>query len=113
MDTYQAIYDAVRSRISNGDIGSAVESAIHTANLSHYAEMAAENSRMVMAEYARPSVLFKPKVFIDGNSWCALYGENLHDGVAGFGCSPDEAMLDFDLNWSTKLAAAPKPGEQP
>lgn len=50
-----------------------------------------------------PSVLYRPRLFIDGNQWCALYGENLQDGVAGFGDSPAEAMLEFDRNWNKKL----------
>ena len=33
--------------------------------------------------------------------WCALYGDNLQDGVAGFGRSPEEAMADFDKNWKS------------
>jgi len=50
-----------------------------------------------------PHVLMRPKVFLDGDKWCALYGDNLQDGVAGFGESPSEAMTDFDKNWSIKL----------
>jgi hypothetical protein len=42
-------------------------------------------------------------VFIDGDKWCALYGENLQDGVAGFGDSPALAMADFNKNWSAKI----------
>lgn len=99
MDTYQAVYDAVRSRISNGDIGAAVESAIRDANIAHYAEMIAENYRSVASQQERPSVLFRPALFIDGDQWCALYGANLQDGVAGFGNSPNAAMLAFDANW--------------
>lgn len=52
----------------------------------------------------RPSVAFKPRLSIDGDKWCALYGDNLQDGVAGFGDSPAEAMLDFDRNWNAKLS---------
>jgi hypothetical protein len=107
-DSYQAIYDAVRSRIGNGDIGAAIESAMRDANFSHHAEMAAEAVRYAVSQYDRPCVLFRPKVFIDGNQWCALYGENLQDGVAGFGDSPNEAMHQFDLAWATKLIAAPE-----
>lgn len=33
MDTYQPIYDAVRSRLSNGDIGAAIESALRSENI--------------------------------------------------------------------------------
>lgn len=54
-------------------------------------------------EYSRPSVMFRPRVNIDGNQWCALYGENLQDGVAGFGDSPDAAMRDFDEQWRRPL----------
>lgn len=50
-----------------------------------------------------PSVLYRPRIFIDGDKWCALYGDNLQDGVAGFGDSPAEAMYDFDQNWTKKL----------
>ncbi|MER1644682.1 hypothetical protein KC875_08780 [Enterobacter hormaechei] len=39
-DTYQAVYDAVRSRISNGDIGSAVENVMRAENVGHYFQMA-------------------------------------------------------------------------
>lgn len=55
----------------------------------------------------RPSVLFRPELSLDGNSWCALYGLNLQDGCAGFGDSPDLAMLDFDRKW-TKIRKSEK-----
>lgn len=103
MDSYQAIYDAVRSRINNGDIGSAVESAIRDANMSHYVEHAMSAIHIAAAEYERPSVLFRPKLSIDGDQWCALYGENLQDGVAGFGDSPAKAMYDFDRQFQKEL----------
>ena len=47
----------------------------------------------------RPSSIYKPKIFKDGNQWCALYGYNIQDGVAGFGNSPALAYEDFDRNW--------------
>lgn len=103
MDTYQPIYDAVRSKIGNGDIGAAVAAAMRDANLSHYAEMAGNAVHCAAGEYERPSVLFRPKVFVDGGSWCALYGDNLQDGVAGFGDSPAKAMWDFDRAWQKDL----------
>ena len=103
-DSYQAIYDAVRSRISGGDVGQAVESAIREANLSHHAAMAADVVREAAAEQCRPSVLFRPALSIDGDQWCALYGDDLQCGVAGFGDSPAEAMLDFDRQWATRCS---------
>lgn len=98
-DTYQAIYDAVRSRISNGDIGSAVESAIRDAGISHYANMAAESIRVLASEYERPSVIFKPRIFPDGNQWCCLYGENIQEGIVGWGETPAKAAYQFDAEW--------------
>lgn len=58
----------------------------------------------VAASMQRPSVLFRPAISMDGNMWCALYGDNLQDGVAGFGASVAEAMADFDKNWNSDQA---------
>jgi hypothetical protein len=52
-----------------------------------------------------PSYMYRPKLSIDGNQWCALYGENLQEGVAGFGDSPEKAYLDFDRAWFRPLPA--------
>jgi len=58
----------------------------------------------------RPSFALKPRVFPDGNMWCALYGENLQEGVAGFGETPEAAACDFDNNWwGQKLNIPPRP----
>lgn len=98
-DSYQAIYEATRSRINNGDVGSAVSSAIRDMNLTHYAMQAKEEIAYAAYEYMRPSVIYRPRIFRDGDKWCALYGENLHDGCIGFGDSIADAMSDFDVNW--------------
>lgn len=52
-----------------------------------------------------PHVLMRPRLLIDGGKWCALYGENIQDGVAGFGGSPEEACADFDASWCAPLRA--------
>ncbi len=51
---------------------------------------------------ARPSVVLKAKVYPDGDMWCALYGDNIQEGVCGFGKTPDKACRDFDNNWKTQ-----------
>lgn len=56
----------------------------------------------------RPFMMLKPVMFIDGNQWCALYGANIQDGVAGFGKSPDAASWDFDRVWNASLPDPPK-----
>lgn len=39
----------------------------------------------------------KPKLslFQDGGRWCVLYGDDLQDGISGFGMTPDEAITQF------------------
>jgi hypothetical protein len=101
-DTYQAVYDAVRSRISNGDIGFAVSQAMRNAGIDHAAEMANRSVQSAVAQYERPSVLFRPKVFLDGDQWCVLYGEDIQSGVCGFGDSPYAATYAFDAAWYKK-----------
>lgn len=56
---------------------------------------------------ASPAFHLRPRLSIDGNKWSALYGENLQDGVAGFGDSPAEAYADFDRIWFEKLSSRP------
>lgn len=60
-----------------------------------------------MYDYAcrmnEPFALYHPRLFIDGNQWCALYGENIQDGVAGFGNSPENAAMDFNREWSKSI----------
>lgn len=73
--------------------------------IAHEARMAGAAIQAEAGAHERPSAIFRPRLSIDGNQWCALYGDNLQDGVAGFGASPADAMWDFDRNWSTKLGA--------
>ena len=49
----------------------------------HAATTAGEEVRATVSEYARPSVVWKPKLCVDGNQWCALLGDSLQEGVAG------------------------------
>jgi len=66
-------------------------------------EVAAQAYRHIDECMTEPSVLYRPGLSIDGNQWCALYGEDLQNGCAGFGDSPELAMLDFNRNWWKKL----------
>lgn len=101
MDSYQAVYDAVRSKLSNGNVGDAVERvAREMFDISHTVHIL-QGEFCAVAEYAiRPSVLYRPSLAPDGSKWCALYGEDLATGVAGFGDTPAQAMADFDQAWA-------------
>jgi hypothetical protein len=109
-DTYQAVYDAVRSKISGGDVGAAIrEVAWQAFDISHAKEWVKDELICAAREMQRPSVLYRPAICIDGNMWCALYGDNLQDGVAGFGDSPAGAMADFDAAWGAKFSDRAQP----
>ena len=103
-DNYQAVYDAVRSRFY-GDFAGAFERALSSGiDFSHARMMLQEQIYAVGYEHSRPSAVFRPSIGRDGNKWCALYGEDLMDGVAGFGDTPEEAMAAFDKAWKTERA---------
>ena len=101
-DNYQAVYDAVRSRLQGCDVGVAIQRAFDISGLIHQASNAIQS---IEFEHVRPSVLYRPSISIDGNKWIALYGDNLQDGVAGSGDSVGEAMLSFDNAWFEKLGS--------
>ena len=66
-----------------------------------------DNYAVAMYEYGcmmcEPFTVYRPRLFIDGDQWCALYGDNIQDGVAGFGASPQKAVEDFNRNWNNEL----------
>jgi len=82
-------------------------------NAGHSASMAIVSAAN---QHARPSAVFKPSIYPDGTMWCALLGENLMEGVAGFGDTPEAAAIAFDKNWmtgKTPAAIAKAEGETP
>lgn len=96
-DSYQAIYDAVRSRISNGDIGQVIQDvAWQQFDISRLLPHAQQEIYVVSEAMTRPSVLHRPTLSADGTMWCALLGDDLQVGVAGFGETPAAAMAAFD-----------------
>jgi len=73
-DSYQAIYDAVRSRISNGDVGRAITDVAHRAfDISHTVAMLHQEFSITAYEMRRPSVLFRPTIIPDGSRWSAHF----------------------------------------
>jgi len=106
-DTYQPIFDAVCSRIGHPDIAGAIERvARQSFDISHqmaclYGDisMATEHWAEAGRQQQRPFMLLRPRMMPDGNRWCALYGDNLQEGVSGFGDTPNEASVQFDAEW--------------
>lgn len=65
--------------------------------LTHYADMADRraqgNEYEVLVLRLMKELAIVP--FKDGDQWCALYGEDLQAGIAGFGNTPFLAMADL------------------
>lgn len=104
-EIYDATYNAVRSRISHCDLDSVFQRWL---NSQSFDWKMANKIEEVGNEQMRPSVLLRPSISRDGDQWCVLYGENLHDGIAGFGKTPIEAFSDFDNKYFHDLTIAPK-----
>ena len=79
--------------MKHDDSNMAAQAICHAADVSKMAWQEAAYEQM------RPSVVFKPALSRDGDMWCALFGDNLQEGVAGFGESPAKAMWAFDTAW--------------
>ncbi len=71
--------------------------------ISHAAYMIQNSWQEAAWASSYPSVVYKPTMSLDGDQWCALYGENLQVGIAGFGDSPSLAMAAFDKEWTKKV----------
>ena len=54
-------------------------------------------------ELRRPSLMFSPRISLDGDQWCVLLGDNLQDGVCAFGSSPEIAFWNFDIEFSKEI----------
>ena len=69
--------------------------------LTHY-DYEAASCRSEAAQLLQETTLvsqLKPIFSKDGNQWCFLYGENIQEGISGFGDTPWLAMMDFNMNF--------------
>jgi len=111
-EVFDATYQAAVRAFGSPDIIGAVERALGGGNIGFQASRAFD---VIRDMHCTPSAIYRPSIAPDGNKWCALYGENLAEGVAGFGDTPAEAMADFDAAWHRKITdthhQAPLPTE--
>lgn len=101
MSNFDAVYGAA-IQCFRGDYSSIFERAVSEAFSSEWWRVQQEFANAAVSAQ-EPHVLMRPRVFVDGDKWCALYGDNLQDGVAGFGESPAEAAANFSAAWYKKL----------
>lgn len=74
--------------------------------IAHAAMMSQYSIQEAASHYTLPHVVYKPRLYPDGDQWCALLGEDLQSGVCGFGDTPAKAMYEFDLAWDKPLKGA-------
>ena len=61
-------------------------------------EILRHEEEMILLGERRALMLFselKPRLFLDGDMWCCLLGEDIQEGVAGFGKSRMAAITAF------------------
>ncbi len=72
-----------------------------------YTQSVAADAELLRKAEAAHAILphrrLRPAISLDGNQWCALYGDNIQDGVAGFGDSTELAMAAFDAAWVARI----------
>lgn len=75
----------------------------HKANLDrNYGDLQHQSAMnyLVQREEMGLVEILKPKIKKDGDKWYVLYGENIQEGVVGFGDTPYLAILDFNKNFN-------------
>ena len=78
---------------------------VESSQRQHHEEMEHQSRSMTNAlqeEYVMFSLL-KPMIIQDGNQWCVLYGDNLQEGICGFGDTPHKAVMAWNCAWHEKL----------
>lgn len=53
---------------------------------------------------------FSLRIFKDGDKWCVLMGENLQEGIAGFGKTIPDALYSLSEAWESQYC--PECGEK-
>lgn len=67
----------------------------HYEDRQHWERMAVLNEASNWNKF----VLLKPKLFKDGNQWCVLLGDNIQEGICGFGDTPNKALFDWNAQF--------------
>ena len=68
----------------------------HDQYMKHYEEMCTLGEERVLKYIAT----LKPKFSKDGDMYCFLFGDNLQDGIAGYGEYPYKAAENFVNNFT-------------
>lgn len=53
--------------------------------------------------------ILKPTLSVDGDQYCYLLGDNLQEGIAGYGDTVFHAMQAFEIDLHIRKVKMPKP----
>jgi hypothetical protein len=63
----------------------------------------AKMSLLITEQEYQLFAMLKPELKVDGKQWCVLYGNDLQDGIAGFGDTPYLAIIDWNKQFHSKI----------
>ena len=74
---------------------------VESSQRQHFDVMEHQSKMNVLVENEEMNLfsILKPKISIDGNQYCVLYGDDLQSGVSGFGDTLMLAIYDFNKNF--------------
>ena len=72
----------------------------------HAMEMIQASWQQTASCYEAAHVIYKPRLFQDGDMWCALLGDDIQVGIAAFGKSPQDALHEWDKEFRKPIASA-------
>lgn len=80
------------------------DSSMLANSINHYASIEhQEKLNTIIGEQELQLVkTYNLKPFKDGDKWCVLLGENIQEGICGFGETPYKAILDFNCAFQRK-----------
>jgi len=78
---------------------------IESSQRQHHNELLFQQEQTLIGEKLDLNIfsILKPSIKKDGNQWCVLYGENIQEGICGFGDTPYKAILSFNGEWYKSL----------
>jgi len=69
-----------------------------------YAMVATEQMKLYCSAHpGSPSALHRPRLFVRGELWIALFGPSVEEGIVGIGSTVTAALRAFDAQYFTGL----------
>jgi hypothetical protein len=80
-----------------------IRSDMTTIKVDHTTLAVETMERYCVAHPDSPVAVRRPKLFFKSGTWIALLGDNIEDGITGFGSSVEAALRAFDLIYRRAL----------